>query len=73
MADGLYVAMAGAAARSEQLDNLADNLANAQSVGFKASRPAFQSSASFCGAAPISTSVRPTPAARWASARSAKH
>jgi flagellar basal-body rod protein FlgF len=35
--------MAGAAARAEQLDSIADNLANAQSPGFKASRPAFQS------------------------------
>lgn len=42
MADGLYVAMAGASARAEQLESIADNLANAQSPGFKASRPAFQ-------------------------------
>ena len=35
--------MAAAAARSEQLDSVADNLANAQTPGFKASRPAFQS------------------------------
>ncbi len=35
--------MAGAAARSEQLDAIADNLANAQSPGYKAERPAFQS------------------------------
>jgi flagellar basal-body rod protein FlgF len=41
MADGIYVAMCGAAARSEQLDAIADNLANAQTPGFKASRPAF--------------------------------
>ena len=42
MADGIYVSMCGAAARSEQLDAVADNLANAQTPGFKASRPAFQ-------------------------------
>ena len=43
MADGIYVGMAAAAARGAQLDSVADNLANAQSPGFKASRPAFQS------------------------------
>jgi flagellar basal-body rod protein FlgF len=42
MADGIYIAMNGAAARSEQLDSVADNLANAQTPGFKASRPVFQ-------------------------------
>jgi flagellar basal-body rod protein FlgF len=42
MADGIYVTMCGAAARSEQLDAVADNLANAQTPGFKASRPAFE-------------------------------
>ena len=41
MADGLYVSMCGAAARQEQLDAIADNLANAQTPGFKAARPAF--------------------------------
>ena len=35
--------MAAAAARSEQLDSIADNLANAETPGFKATRPAFQS------------------------------
>jgi flagellar basal-body rod protein FlgF len=35
--------MAAAAARSEQLDSIADNLANAETPGYKASRPAFQS------------------------------
>src|SRR5262245_24699898 len=35
--------MAGAAARAEQLESIADNLANGQSPGFKAARPAFQS------------------------------
>jgi len=43
MADGLYVGMAGMAARSEQLDSIADNLANVQTPGFKAGRPAFES------------------------------
>jgi flagellar basal-body rod protein FlgF len=43
MADGIYVSMCGAAARSEQLDAIADNLANAQTPGFKAARPAFES------------------------------
>jgi flagellar basal-body rod protein FlgF len=42
MADGIYVSMCGAAARSAQLDGIADNLANAQTPGFKASRPAFE-------------------------------
>ncbi len=35
--------MAAAAARSDQLDSIADNLANAETPGYKASRPAFQS------------------------------
>jgi flagellar basal-body rod protein FlgF len=43
MADGIYVGMAAAAARAAQLESVSDNLANAQSPGFKASRPAFQS------------------------------
>jgi flagellar basal-body rod protein FlgF len=43
MADGIYVGMAAAAGRAAQLESIADNLANAQSPGFKASRPAFQS------------------------------
>ncbi len=43
MADGIYVGMAGAAARAEQLDSIADNLANIETPGFKASHPAFQS------------------------------
>jgi flagellar basal-body rod protein FlgF len=34
--------MAAAVARSQQLDSIADNLANAETPGFKASRPAFQ-------------------------------
>lgn len=43
MADGIYVGMAAAAARSDQLDSIADNLANAETPGYKATRPAFQS------------------------------
>jgi len=35
--------MAAAAARAEQLDSIADNLANVETPGFKASRPAFES------------------------------
>ncbi|HTN54124.1 MAG TPA: flagellar hook basal-body protein [Anaeromyxobacter sp.] len=42
MADGMYVSMCGAVARAEQLDAIADNLANAQTPGFKAERPAFE-------------------------------
>ena len=42
MADGIYVTMNGAAARTAQLDAIADNLANAQTPGFKASHPAFE-------------------------------
>ncbi len=42
MADGIYVSMCGAVARAEQLDAIADNLANAQTPGFKAARPAFE-------------------------------
>ncbi len=43
MADGIYVAMSGAVARAEQLNAIADNLANANTPGFKATQPAFQS------------------------------
>lgn len=43
MADGIYVGMAGAAARAAQLESVADNLANAETPGFKAGRPAFAS------------------------------
>lgn len=42
MADGIYVSMNGAAARLAQLDAISDNLANAQTPGFKAERPAFE-------------------------------
>jgi flagellar basal-body rod protein FlgF len=38
----MYVSMAAAAARADQLDSIADQLANAETPGYKASRPAFQ-------------------------------
>lgn len=43
MSDGIYVSMNGAAARMAQLESVADNLANAQTPGFKAVRPSFES------------------------------
>jgi flagellar basal-body rod protein FlgF len=43
MADGIYVGMSGAVARTQELDSLADNLANAATPGYKAERPAFAS------------------------------
>jgi flagellar basal-body rod protein FlgF len=43
VADGIYVGMAAASARAAQLDSIADNLANTETPGFKAARPAFQS------------------------------
>lgn len=43
MADGIYIGMSAAAARAAQLDAVADNLANAETPGFKATRPAFAS------------------------------
>jgi flagellar basal-body rod protein FlgF len=49
-ADGLYVSMCGAAARMAQLDAVSDNLANAQTPGFKAARPAFESFLAASGA-----------------------
>src|SRR5262245_18346620 len=42
MSDGIYIGMAAAAARSALLDSISDNLANAQTSGFKKSEPAFQ-------------------------------
>jgi flagellar basal-body rod protein FlgF len=50
MADGIYISMCGAVARAEQLDSIADNLANAQTPGFKASRPAFETFMASSGA-----------------------
>ncbi len=42
MADGIYVGMCGAVAREQQLEAVADNLANAQTPGFKSARPSFE-------------------------------
>ena len=42
MADGMYVGMSAAVARAAQLESIADNLANTETPGFKASRPAFR-------------------------------
>ena len=42
MADGIYVGMSAAVARAAQLDSIADNLANTETPGFKATRPAFR-------------------------------
>ncbi len=72
MADGIYISMCGAVARSEQLDSIADNLANAQTPGFKASRPAFETFMANGGAqdkhyaAAVATSfdLRPGPTSR---------
>jgi flagellar basal-body rod protein FlgF len=50
MADGIYISMCGAVARAEQLDSIADNLANVQTPGFKASRPAFETFMAASGA-----------------------
>jgi flagellar basal-body rod protein FlgF len=69
MADGIYVSMCGAVARQEQLESVADNLANIQTRGFKASRPAFESFLPAGGgydksyAAPVATAIdlRPGP------------
>ena len=74
MADGIYISMCGAVARGEQLDSIADNLANAQTPGFKASRPAFETFMAASGAqdkhyaAAVATSfdLRPGPATRTA-------
>jgi flagellar basal-body rod protein FlgF len=50
MADAIYISMCGAVARSEQLDSIADNLANTQTPGFKSSRPAFETFMAASGA-----------------------
>jgi flagellar basal-body rod protein FlgF len=42
MSDGIYVSMNGAAARMAQLESVSDNLANVETPGFKAERPAFE-------------------------------
>lgn len=51
MADGIYVSMNGAAARLAQLDAISDNLANAQTPGFKAERPSFEAFLASAGGA----------------------
>jgi flagellar basal-body rod protein FlgF len=43
MTDGIYIGMAGATARLAQLDAVADNLANAETPGFRAARVRFES------------------------------
>jgi flagellar basal-body rod protein FlgF len=43
MSQGIYVGMTGASSRTTQLDVIADNLANAQTPGFKAQKAAFYS------------------------------
>ena len=42
MGSNIYVAASGAAARLQQLEIVANNLANAESVGFKADRAIFR-------------------------------
>ncbi len=42
MADGMYVGMSGAVARAEQLDAIADNLANGQTPGFTQQHAGFE-------------------------------
>ena len=41
MGSNLYIAASGAAARLQQLEIVANNLANAESIGFKADRAVF--------------------------------
>jgi flagellar basal-body rod protein FlgF len=67
LADGLYIGMAAASARTQQLDAIADNLANAETPGYKAARPAFQSVLASAGvtdkvfAAAVGTGLDMTP------------
>lgn len=42
MTDGIYISMSGAAARLQVLDTIADNLANAETPGFRAGQPRFE-------------------------------
>lgn len=60
MSDGIYVSMNGAAARMAQLESVSDNLANAQTPGFKAMRPTFEA---FLANGENSTSSKVYPAA----------
>jgi len=72
MADGIYISMCGAVARAEQLDSIADNLANAQTPGFKATRPAFETflapsgalDKQYVGAVATTFDLRPGPTSR---------
>jgi len=72
MADGIYISMCGAVARSDQLESIADNLANSQTPGFKATRPAFETFMAASGAqdkhyvaaVASATDLRPGPTAR---------
>ena len=41
MPDGLTICYSGAVAQSDALDAAANNLANAQTAGFRAQRPVF--------------------------------
>ena len=68
MSDGLYVGMSAAVARAAQLDSIADNLANAETPGFKATRPAFRaflppgpSDKILAGAVSTGVDIRPGP------------
>jgi flagellar basal-body rod protein FlgF len=56
MSNGIYVSMAGAAARSEQLDAISDNLSNVQTPGFRSTKIAFQS---FLASAGVTDKVFP--------------
>jgi flagellar basal-body rod protein FlgF len=42
MTDAIYISMSGAAARLQELDTIADNLANAETPGFRAGLPRFE-------------------------------
>jgi flagellar basal-body rod protein FlgF len=42
MADGIYIGMAGAVARADQLEAISDNLANSETMGFKKATPTFE-------------------------------
>jgi len=61
MGDGIYLGMAGASAREQQLDAIADNLANAQTPGFKATRPAFESFVTSADAAGLAAPAAVSP------------
>lgn len=52
MSDGIYVALSGAIARSEQLDTVANNLANASTRAFRPQRTSFRAVLATAGPAP---------------------